>query len=136
MTDQVFEIDWGNIANFLVVAQIVATAFIAILVAVMGRKFTRREEHAALGVEVKTLVQKIDLIEDRLTKGDMQFQFLDRAIQALPTREQLSDIKLAIEQVAGHARVVEEQGKAAREMFRVLDQKVTVIEAFLRDSGK
>jgi len=130
------EFDIGNVWQWVLLANAIGTFGLSLLVMYLGTKFTKRSEHAALSAEVKGLANKIDAVEDRLTKGDMQFQFLEKAIAALPTREQLAEIKLAIEQVAGHARVVEEQGKAAREMFRILENRMTMIDTFLREITK
>jgi len=128
----VTEFDISKIWQWFLVGNAIGTFVLTMLLLYLGTKFTKRSEHTELQARVALVEREIVAIDKRLTRGDMQFQSLEKSIAALPTREQLGELKTLVAVVEGHARVVEEQGKHARELFRQLDNKINVIEQYIR----
>lgn len=129
-------LDIGEIWQWFLLANAIGTIVLSILVMWLGTKFTKRSEHAALAGRVEVIEKEQAAFERRLAEGSLQFQFIEKSIAALPTRDHVSEIKQLVMQVEGHARVVEEQGKNARELFRILERRADVIESFVRDLQK
>lgn len=124
--------DVTTLWQWFLIVQAVGTLFMLLLVLWLGTKFTKREEHAALIARVEKLDNRVATVEDRLTRGDSQFERLDEHFKALPTREDMANLKISIERLSGQQDVVKAQIDGFAELFRLLDRQVRTMDDYLR----
>lgn len=128
--------DWNLPIFVLMAVEAIATSGVALYAWIDRRRRATKTEIAEVAKAAKTRIDAIELRLDdhrqRLTTGEGRFQRIEDRLDAMPSANAVSELKIAMTQLTGEIRVTNQRLDGFEEIYRVAKTQVDRMEDYMR----
>lgn len=129
--------EWKELATIF---SAVSPILVIVAVAVMSRYFPTHEQVdkrcSELALRVKATEERLQAQSERLNSGDSRFLLIEQRLDALPTAEAITDLRVSIERLSADIRVAAERHEGLEDLLKATRNQLTVIDDHLRSIHK
>ncbi|WP_374631800.1 hypothetical protein [Ferrovibrio sp.] len=129
--------EWLPLLNF------VGPLMFAALLTYLRKEFVSKEEHAVASKDLKdelgsvaasltAIEHRLQTHSDRLNRGEAKFEAMDTRIRHLATAEQIADMRVAMANLDGSLRVVNERAEGLEDQLKATRTHLSIMDEHLR----
>ena len=118
--------------EWLPLLNLVGPILLLALVGYLRKLFATKDELRGMLETITVIEQRMQTHSDRLNRGEAKFEALDTRIRHLATAEQIADMRVAMANLDGSLRVVNERAEGLEDQLKATRTHLSIMDEHLR----